>query len=96
MERLPEFLRDRVFEPGTGNVYGAINKIQQNALAQVMGSDGKWVTNEWIATSPAEFTEHVGKVLSLPGVKAVVLSLLARANRKNGETENDQSLPTGQ
>jgi len=90
-EKLPEFLRDRVFKPSTGEVLRSLTNLQQNAMAQVagvMGSEGRWVENEWIATSPTEFTEYVGKVLSLPSVKAVVLSLLARANRSSPD-DND-------
>ena len=44
---------------------------------------GTWIENEWLATSPAEFTAKIEAVLSQSVVKAAVLSLLARANRRD-------------
>lgn len=87
-ERLPEFLQERVFKPGTGNLLRSVTGHSATAFSQmskILDSEGKWVENKWIATSPSEFIEKVEKVLALPGVKAVVLSLLARANRPNDD-----------
>ena len=67
-ERLPDFLKAQVYRPS-------------HSIADVMRSiePGKWVKNEWLASSPSEFSKTVETVLARPGVKAVVLSLLARS-----------------
>jgi hypothetical protein len=87
-ERLPDFLQERTYKPTPGEALRSITRSHANAMAAVgsiLGSTGTWVENKWIATSPTEFSEKVEKVLSLPAVKAVVLSLLARANRPDSE-----------
>lgn len=85
-EELPSFLNDRIYRPGRR---GMISDAMEMA-AQVAGRPGEWVKNEWLATSPKEFSEKVEAVLSRPGVKAVVLSLLARSNpaKPNGGGES--------
>ena len=55
---------------------------------------GTWVENEWLATSPAQFTAKIEAVLSQPVVKAAVLSLLARANRRDTPEGKMEAPPT--
>ena len=75
-EKLPEYLRDRVYVGGLSELL-----LSPGAkIAQAMHGPGEWVENEWIASSPKEFSEKVKAVLARPGVKAVVISLLARSN----------------
>ncbi len=68
VERLPDFLKKRVWKSG-----GLTTFI----------SEGKWVDNPWITSSPEEFLEKFRSVLSRPAVKAAVLSLLAEPSTAN-------------
>ena len=76
-EKLPEYLRDRVYHPSMGD---ALQGMAATTVSQALKKPGEWVENEWIASSPKEFSEKVKAVLARPGVKAVVISLLARSN----------------
>lgn len=69
---LPAFLKESYYRPGT----------VESAAAAVgnLGLTGHVVKNEWIADSPMEFTEKVGRVLALPAVKARVVSLISRSS----------------
>ena len=93
--KLPEYLREKIFQPGRRPLatYQALKDLQDatRGVSKLFESEpGTWVENEWLATSPAEFTEKVEAVLGQPAVKAVVLSLLARANRSDiPETKTD-------
>ena len=69
---LPAFLKAEVYEPGFD-------------FAKAMGVAARIVTNPWVASSPAEFSEKVRDMLASPTVKAAVLSLLARSGRQTGE-----------
>jgi len=69
-EKLPEFLKERVYHP-------SVEEVSQ-AVERMMGS-GDWVENQWIASSPGEFSKKVETVLASAVVKAVVLSLLSRS-----------------
>lgn len=88
-ERLPKFLRERYYHESPGDI-ARIALAQAEVVGKVLGS-GKWVENEWIATSPTEFSDKVGKVLASPSVKARVLSLISRSqafpSSNNGENE---------
>lgn len=78
-ERLPDFLKKRTYRGG----------LISNVRAM---TEGKWVENEWVASSPTEFSQKVGEVLDGGVVKGIVLSLLARANREqppNGTEANE-------
>jgi len=66
-EKLPDFL----------TVRSVARSIMEAARSQTGRDSPK---NEWLATSPKEFSEKVEAVLARPGVKAVVISLLARSN----------------
>jgi hypothetical protein len=63
---LPDYLKDQVYHPGMGE-------------AIRFTTSGTWVKNEWVATSPSEFSKQVQAVLARPAVKAIVLSLLSRS-----------------
>ncbi len=92
--KLPEYLREKIFQPGKRPLaaFHALKDLQAatRGVSGLFESDpGTWIENEWLATSPAEFTEKVEAVLGQPMVKAAVLSLLARANRN--ETVKEES-----
>ncbi len=75
-ESLPEFLRDRVYRPGMAE-----------ALTRPVMRGARWVENEWVASSPREFSQKLEKVLRSPAVKGVMLSLLSRASQ--GQSAGD-------
>lgn len=77
---LPDYLNQKVFRPGERSIMADRIRTVTNKLFE---SSGTWVENEWLATSPAQFTEKIEAVLNQPVVKAAVLSLLARANRSD-------------
>lgn len=70
-ERLPDYLKERVYRPGL------------TVAVQGLSTQGEWLDNEWLASSPAEFSEKVGEVLGGAAVKGIVLSLLSRASREH-------------
>lgn len=76
-EGLPDFLKDRVYRPGGG----------VGSLMEELG--GKWVKNEWIASSPTEFSNKVEEVLASAAVKAIVLSLLSSAKANGSQNSNE-------
>jgi hypothetical protein len=69
-DRLPDFLREHVYRPGLS---------EAAAAAASFSTEGQWVKNEWVATTPGEFTNKVEELLALPSVKGIVLSLLSRS-----------------
>jgi len=71
-DSLPEFLKDQVYRSGLGD--------------RLPSMTGKWVENQWVTSSPSEFTKKVETLLARPTAKAVVLSLLSRSTR---EASND-------
>ncbi len=77
---LPGFLKKKTYRGG----------LVPDALAM---TEGKWVENEWVASSPTEFAEMVQEVLGGGVVKGILLSLLARAKREQppNDTEGDES-----
>jgi hypothetical protein len=77
-DRLPQFLQPEVYEPGP-----------QGYPVDDDSGIGGWVENKWVAASPAEFTNKVEAVLAQPVAKAVVLSLLSRANRVRSADEKE-------
>jgi len=88
-EDLPDFLRDRVYRPTMSEAMTAVGRIGSSVLG---AGSGEWVENEWVASSPREFSEKVENVLRRPAVKGIVLSLLSRANQEgpaSGEEEDE-------
>ena len=81
--KLPDYLKEKLFRPGKRLVVHDIRAATATISKLFEPEPGTWVENEWLATSPAEFTEKVEAVLGQPVVKAAVLSLLARANRSD-------------
>lgn len=79
---LPDYLKARVFRPGQ-RLVPLDHRAAATTLPWLKQSEpGTLEENEWLATSPAEFTEKLEALLGQPAVKAAVLSLLARANRQ--------------
>lgn len=73
-DELPSFLKEEVYVAGT---FESMESIQ-----------GRWVANEWVASSPEEFSEKVERVLSRADVKAAVLSMMSRPA---GTVDNGQN-----
>ncbi len=78
---LPSFLQAKYFVQGTisGSDFG-LGQVMKEAI-------GGWQTNEWVANSPMEFTELVGKILGTSEVKSAVISLIARSQRSGSSPE---------
>jgi hypothetical protein len=89
-EELPDFLKKRVYRPGTGD----LNPVKiTETLNSLLSMGGKWVENEWVATSPTDFSEKVENLLAHPSVKAIVLSLLSRVSREHHAEGPDGGSP---
>ena len=76
-ETMPEFLKERVFRP--------------RLPPPVTVVAGQWIGNEWVTSSPTEFSQKIQAVLARPSVKAIVLSLLARRPKEqaaNGDEDH--------
>jgi len=67
--KLPDYLKESVYRPS----------LMESMTSPLSTLQGKWITNEWLATSPKKFAEKIEELLSRADVKATVLSLLARA-----------------
>ena len=95
--KLPEYLREKLFRPGKISLGAALQGFRagQVGFATMFESEpGTWIENEWLATSPAQFTAKIEAVLNQPVVKAAVLSLLARANRHDTPEAKMEAPPT--
>lgn len=75
-ESLPDFLKDQVYRPPS------------LGLPQ-LAFEGRWEKNEWVASSPTEFTNKVEEVLASAAVKAIVLSLLSSAKANGSQNSNE-------
>lgn len=64
---LPDFLQKEKYVPSA------------SAAEVVRSLKGQWVENEWVATSPQEFSERTAQVLDHPSIKGRVLSLISRS-----------------
>ena len=82
--KLPDYLNQKVFRTGERSIMA--DHIR--TVTKLFESSGTWVENEWLATSPAQFTEKIEAVLSQPVVKAAVLLLLARSIRSDTPEAN--------
>jgi hypothetical protein len=80
--KIPEFLQSEPHVPTAMELTGAAQR-----LSETLKSLGVRTKNEWVASSAAEFTDKLALLLASNGVKAILLSLLARSSRKNGEAE---------
>lgn len=54
-------------------------------LESIQPTTDRVVENPWVASSPREFTEKLGTMLSRPEVKAAVLSLLKQTQNHSSE-----------
>ncbi len=89
-DSLPQYLKERFYQPSLSEITPALTQ----AMASVLKSSGAVIENEWIASSPTEFVEKIEALLSLPHVRAMVMSLLSRASRKqNGTDEKSNESP---
>jgi hypothetical protein len=69
-EELPDYLASRSDWPIRGSVQRSEDVHERLS---------------WVATSHVEFTAKIEKVLSLPVVKGIVISLISRANKRRAE-----------
>lgn len=90
-QNLPEFLRKERYSPAPFEMLKAVGNM-------TFPKQGKWVENEWVATSPPEFSEKIAEALDHPFVKGRVLSLISRSqaalrrkkvNGDNSPAQND-------
>lgn len=89
-EELPDFLKTRVYHASLSEVTASLAEFADTKKLLTM--PGEWIENEWVATSPTDFSEKVENLLAHPSVKAIVLSLLSRVSRRHGAdgAEGDQ------
>jgi len=77
---LPDYLKEKRY------VSGPMAHLTSIAI------EGKWVKNDWVATSPEEFSEKLKALLSTSRLKSIVLSLVAESH-KSLEDSNDVAEP---
>ena len=83
---LPEFLKAERYIPPQLDVVGLTDK-----MTQTIG--GKRVKNEWVATSPQEFSAKIAEALGHPAIKGRVLSLISRSQAAMRQKKADQQPP---
>ena len=86
-DELPEFLRERVYQAGPGDL---LRPLVGTSVAKALAAPGEWVENTWLAASPNEFVEKVETLLRRPAVKAIVLSLLSRVTTEKHSATGDE------
>ncbi|MBC7854244.1 MAG: hypothetical protein IAF94_12490 [Pirellulaceae bacterium] len=69
-DSIPDFLPSEFLQPGMAD------------LPLMTGRNGRWITRMWVASSPAEFIEKLGKLLTTLNVKAILLSMLSKSGQK--------------
>lgn len=91
-EELPDYLKERVYEQSFGDVIGSVARATKPILmaTEIATAPGKWVQNEWVASSPEQFTKKVEELLSRPAVKAIVISLLSHARQRMANEEVEE------
>ena len=83
---LPQFLKREYFVPGRSTLASVVSTLGAIDVA-FKGASGEWQTNEWVANSPIEFTDLVGKILGTSEVMSAVISLIARSQRSGSSPE---------
>lgn len=74
---IPEFLQRKRFVPGRAGLFETTQTLGIMALTH--GTPGRYVENEWVCATPAEFREKLKKLFTLDHVKTRILSLQAPA-----------------
>lgn len=82
-EQLPDYLKDRVYHPGSRSIREII----------APSPEGKWIENQWVGSTPVEFSQRVETVLARPEVKSIVISLLARSSRDSASQDKNGDEP---
>ena len=82
-QSLPEFLKPERYVPPQPDLINIMRTMTHP-------TGGKWVKNEWVATSPQEFSEKIAEALDHPSIKGRVLSLIARSQVAMRQKKADQ------
>jgi hypothetical protein len=86
---IPEFLQRKRYVPGQPGLSSAFVGAGLHRVMQ--GTHGRYVENEWVCGTPAEFTEKLKKLFALDHIKARILSLqtptITRAQEAEGTPE---------
>ena len=91
-EEIPRYLREQVLIPGRPETksirvpLGCKSTFEFSNEPEVVvipATKPRIEENEWVAGTPNEFIEKLGKVLSSPTVKSVIVSLLAKSQRSS-------------
>jgi hypothetical protein len=90
---IPEFLQRKRYVPGQPGL--ATGALSLNIQAFTQGKPGKYVENEWVCVTPAEFKEKLKKLFALDHVKTRIISLQAPAIEKtqDGVAESTKEEP---
>lgn len=93
---IPEFLKKKRFVAGTPSPFQRHEVVR--ALSGLSGTPGYYVDNEWVCSTPMEFSKKLTDLLSQDYIKAKVISLLAdssqEANDEGNEAENRKESDT--
>lgn len=89
-EPLPEYLRPRRYESGPMEEVRNALAASQNVM-QMLNQKGKWVDNEWLCPTQAEFIEKLRNVLGSPEVVSTISSLIARSLESNGHHDPEST-----
>lgn len=79
-DELPNYLKEKYYQPGMSEIMSIITQNQFDLLKQ----KGCWIENDWVASSPIAFANKVQSILSMPSVKSAVMSLLAKSKEIGG------------
>lgn len=74
---IPTYLQREQYIPGKPSLLAPQNWSQMLARYEhVAGTPGRWVENEWVCATPAEFSEKLTKLLARDDIKVQIVSLL--------------------
>ena len=54
-------------------------------MSDAAGTPDVWDNNKWLASDHVEFADKVEAVINSPEVKSILLSLMARAQKRQSE-----------
>lgn len=82
-EDLPDFLKKSYYEPGLSGL--------ANINTSLFGTQGKKISNEWVADTPPEFRKKLADAFNLGIIKSEILNLASSATESSNST-NEESL----